>query len=101
VPLSVTKKVAPMDVLILGGTGFLGRHLVEVAVGNGHRVTLFNRGIKAPGLFPELETIEGDREVDLTALSGRGSPSGSCPSRSGTYSSGTAPGRWERSRPLA
>jgi 2'-hydroxyisoflavone reductase len=60
-----------MDVLILGGTGFLGRHLVEATLGSDHRVTLFNRGIKAPGLFPEVETIEGDREVDLSALSGR------------------------------
>jgi 2'-hydroxyisoflavone reductase len=60
-----------MDVLILGGTGFLGRHLVEAALGSGHRVTLFNRGIKAPDLFPQVETIEGDREVDLSALSGR------------------------------
>jgi hypothetical protein len=54
-----------MDVLILGGTGFLGRRLDEAALGNGHRVTLFNRGIKAPDLFPEVETIEGDREVDV------------------------------------
>jgi 2'-hydroxyisoflavone reductase len=53
-----------MDVLILGGTGFLGRRLDEAALGNGHRVTLLNRGIKAPDLFPEVETIEGDREVD-------------------------------------
>jgi 2'-hydroxyisoflavone reductase len=60
-----------MDVLILGGTGFLGRHLVEAALGRGHRVTLFNRGIKAPDLFPEVETIEGDREADLSSLSGR------------------------------
>jgi 2'-hydroxyisoflavone reductase len=60
-----------MDVLILGGTGFLGRHLVEAALGNGHWVTLFNRGIKAPDLFPEVETIEGDRGVDLSALLGR------------------------------
>ena len=60
-----------MDILILGGTGFLGRHLVEAALGRGHRVTLFNRGIKAPDLFPEVETIEGDREADLSSLSGR------------------------------
>ena len=60
-----------MDVLTLGGTGFLGRHLVEAALGRGHRVTLFNRGIKAPELFPEVETIEGDREADLSSLSGR------------------------------
>jgi 2'-hydroxyisoflavone reductase len=60
-----------MDVLILGGTGFLGRHLVEAALGDGHRVTLFNRGLSGPGLFPEVEKLEGDREGDLSALRGR------------------------------
>ena len=60
-----------MDVLILGGTGFLGRHLVEAALGDGHRVTLFNRGLSGPGLFPGLEKIEGDREGDLSPLFGR------------------------------
>jgi 2'-hydroxyisoflavone reductase len=60
-----------MDVLILGGTGFLGRHLVEAALGGGHRVTLFNRGLSEPGLFSEVERIEGDREGDLAPLLGR------------------------------
>ena len=60
-----------MDVLIIGGTGFLGRHLVGAALGKGHRVTLFNRGLREPGLFPDVETIEGDREADLPALRGR------------------------------
>src|SRR5215210_3833443 len=60
-----------MDVLILGGTGFLGRHLVEAALGDGHRVTLFNRGLSGPGLFPGLEKIEGDRGRDLSPLFGR------------------------------
>ena len=60
-----------MDVLILGGTGFLGRHLVEAALGDGHRVTLFNRGLHEPGLFPEVEMIRGDREADLSILLGR------------------------------
>ena len=60
-----------MNLLILGGTGFLGRHLVEAALGDGHRVTLFNRGLREPGLFPEVETIKGDREADLSALLGR------------------------------
>ncbi len=60
-----------MDLLILGGTGFLGRHLVEAALGDGHRVTLFNRGLSGPDLFPEVETVRGDREVDLSALRGR------------------------------
>ena len=60
-----------MDVLILGGTGFLGRHLVEAALGDGHRATLFNRGLSGPWLFPEVEKIEGNREGDLSALRGR------------------------------
>jgi 2'-hydroxyisoflavone reductase len=60
-----------MDLLILGGTGFLGRYLVEAALGVGHRPTLFNRGLSEPGLFPEVEKLEGDRNGDLSALRGR------------------------------
>ncbi|HEY6711943.1 MAG TPA: NAD-dependent epimerase/dehydratase family protein [Rubrobacter sp.] len=60
-----------MDLLILGGTGFLGRHLVEAALGDGHRPTLFNRGLHEPGLFPEVEKIEGERDGDLSALRGQ------------------------------
>jgi 2'-hydroxyisoflavone reductase len=60
-----------MDLLIIGGTGFLGRHLVEAALGEGHRATLFNRGLSGPWLFPEVEKIEGDREGDLSPLLGR------------------------------
>jgi 2'-hydroxyisoflavone reductase len=52
---------AAMRVLILGGTGFLGRHLAAAALERGHRVTLFNRGRTAPGLFPGAEEIHGDR----------------------------------------
>lgn len=61
----------PLDILILGGTGFTGPHQVETALGRGHRVTLFNRGKSAPGLFPTIETLTGDRDGDLSALSGR------------------------------
>lgn len=60
-----------MDLLILGGTRFVGRHLVTVALERGHRVTLFNRGQSAPDLFPEVETLKGDRDGDLSALRGR------------------------------
>jgi 2'-hydroxyisoflavone reductase len=59
-----------MKVLIIGGTRFVGRHLVEAALARGHRVTLFNRGQTNPGVFPELETILGDRETDLEKLAG-------------------------------
>jgi len=60
-----------MKILILGGTRFLGRHLADSALARGHVVTLFNRGKTNPGLFPELETILGDREHDLAKLTGR------------------------------
>lgn len=60
-----------MDILIIGGTIFLGRALVEAAVAQGHRVTLFNRGRSNPAAFPEIETIIGDRETDLDQLKGR------------------------------
>ena len=60
-----------MDLLILGGTVFLGRALVEAALQRGHRVTLFNRGQSNPGLFPDVEQIHGDRKFDLTPLDGR------------------------------
>jgi 2'-hydroxyisoflavone reductase len=60
-----------MKILIMGGTHFLGRHLVDSALGNGHELTLFNRGQTNPGLFPDLETIHGDREKDLDRLAGR------------------------------
>lgn len=59
-----------MDILILGGTVFLGRQLVETATAKGHRVTLFNRGSRAD-LFPQVESLRGDRRVDLSALRGR------------------------------
>ncbi len=60
-----------MRLLILGGTLYLGRHVVESALAHGHQVTLFNRGRTGPELFPGVECLRGDRDGDLTALSGR------------------------------
>ena len=60
-----------MRMLVLGGTKFLGRHVVEDALARGHEVTLFNRGRTMPELFPEAEKLRGDRESDLSALDGR------------------------------
>jgi 2'-hydroxyisoflavone reductase len=60
-----------MNILIIGGTKFLGRHLVESALARGHELTLFNRGKTNPNLFPQVETIIGDREHDIGKLSGR------------------------------
>ena len=60
-----------MKLLVLGGTLFLGRHLVEASLARGHDVTLFNRGQTNPELFPEVEKLRGDRESDLSALEER------------------------------
>src|SRR5437762_2199684 len=60
-----------MQILILGGTQFVGRHTVDSALERGHEVTLFNRGQTSPDLFPELEKLRGDRDGDLAALGGR------------------------------
>ncbi|HEU5065662.1 MAG TPA: SDR family oxidoreductase [Gaiellaceae bacterium] len=59
-----------MKLLVLGGTKFLGRAVVEAALEKGHDVTLFNRGRTNPDLFPEVEKLRGDRDGDLTPLSG-------------------------------
>jgi 2'-hydroxyisoflavone reductase len=59
-----------MRLLVLGGTRFVGRHLVQEALGRGHEVTLFNRGSR-PELFPEVEQLVGDRDGDVTVLVGR------------------------------
>jgi len=61
-----------MKILIIGGTRFLGRHLVNSARARGHEITLFNRGMTNPDLFGNyVEKIEGDREKDLDQLSGQ------------------------------
>jgi 2'-hydroxyisoflavone reductase len=56
---------------VLGGTGFAGPPIVRTAVERGHTVTLFNRGKTNPGLFPDVETILGDRITQLDLLRGR------------------------------
>ena len=60
-----------MHVLILGGTRFVGRAVVDAALEHGDTVSLFNRGRTNPGLYPQVETIIGDRTGDLSALAGR------------------------------
>jgi len=57
-----------MDVLILGGTRFLGRHITAAALERGHRPTLFHRGRTGADLFPGVPRILGDRDGGLDAL---------------------------------
>ncbi|HEX3050097.1 MAG TPA: SDR family oxidoreductase [Aggregatilineaceae bacterium] len=60
-----------MQLLILGGTRFLGYHLTERALARGHEVTLFNRGQTNPGIFPQVEQLHGNRDGQLEILRGR------------------------------
>jgi 2'-hydroxyisoflavone reductase len=68
---NVSKSKKPMKVLLLGGTGFIGPHIVAHSIARGHTVTLFNRGKTHPELFPDLEKLRGDRNGQLDALKGR------------------------------
>jgi 2'-hydroxyisoflavone reductase len=65
------KSVKPLRVLIFGGTGFIGPHFVEVLRAHGHKLTLFNRGKRNPKLFPDVETLLGDRNGQVDAIKGR------------------------------
>lgn len=60
-----------MKLLIIGGTRFLGRAIVDEGRALGHTLTLFNRGHSNPKLFPDVEQIHGDRNGSLDVLRGR------------------------------
>jgi 2'-hydroxyisoflavone reductase len=57
--------------LVLGGTVFLGRHVVEAAQAAGCEVTLLNRGTRTLQFAQPVEQLRGDRDGDLSALEGR------------------------------
>lgn len=68
----MTERTQNPRLLILGGTRFLGPHMVDEARRRGWRVTLFNRGKSNPDLFDDVEQLQGDRaKSDLSALEGR------------------------------
>ena len=54
-----------LKILVIGGTSFVGRHIVEQSLLNGHEVVLFNRGKTNPDLFPECRRIVGDRRTNM------------------------------------
>jgi 2'-hydroxyisoflavone reductase len=60
-----------MQLLVIGGTHFVGRATVEDAVARGHDVTVFHRGPSEPEGFPDVEHLHGDRDGGLDALRGR------------------------------
>jgi 2'-hydroxyisoflavone reductase len=57
-----------VELLVVGGTRFLGRHLVQQALAAGHRVTLLHRGVSNAALFPQAEHRIADRNGDLGVL---------------------------------
>jgi 2'-hydroxyisoflavone reductase len=57
-----------MRLLVLGGTGFVGRHVVSSAVARGHDVQTFSRGTTEAELPPEVEQLYGDRDANLVML---------------------------------
>ena len=66
----VERAQRPINILILGGTGFFGPHQVQHARARGHKVTIANRGQTRPEIFEgmEIDHIEYDREQDPAAL---------------------------------
>lgn len=73
---AATRRPAPkaLDILILGGTGFIGPHQVNAALELGHSVTIFNRGRRAGMYGGRVEELIGNRDPDvddgLSALEG-------------------------------
>jgi 2'-hydroxyisoflavone reductase len=68
----VERAQQPLNLLILGGTGFTGPHQIEYAVARGHRVTVFNRGRRDVALPESVIQLQGDRNTgDLASLRGK------------------------------
>lgn len=57
-----------MNVLILGGTQFVGRHIVEALSSAGHAVSIFTRGKSPDELPPQVERLRGDRDIGPAGL---------------------------------
>jgi 2'-hydroxyisoflavone reductase len=69
---AMSAPVKPLNILILGGTGFTGPHQVAYALSRGHKVTVFNRGRQGNPWPGKVEELLGDRNTgDLKALEGR------------------------------
>jgi len=67
---AAARSAAPMRLLILGGTGFIGPHLVRHALSRGHAVTVFTRGRRDGDLPDGVTRLVGDRNGQLDALAG-------------------------------
>ena len=71
-PVDAGRAIKPLDILILGGTGFTGPEQVEYAIARGHKVTLLNRNKTRPDFFKgRVEQLVGDLNADVSALKGK------------------------------
>src|SRR5690349_20935131 len=62
----------PLNILILGGTGFTGPEQVDYALARGHKVTLINRNKTRPDMFKgKVDQLIGDLSGDMSALKGK------------------------------
>ncbi|MDT0558715.1 NAD-dependent epimerase/dehydratase family protein [Ichthyenterobacterium sp. W332] len=68
-------KSKKLNILILGGTSFLGPHQIAYALDRGHSVSIFTRGKTIPKVrtevFDKVEHLIGDRNDNLKALENR------------------------------
>src|SRR5436190_5979136 len=69
--MNETRAGSSLDLLVLGGTGFIGPHLVRHAVARGHHVTIFTRGRRQADLPNDVVRLTGDRNGHLEALVGK------------------------------
>lgn len=73
--ISLDESENKLNILILGGTSFLGPHQIAYALQRGHKVSIFTRGKTIPkihqDLFSKVEKLVGDREDNLEALKNR------------------------------
>ena len=70
-PKPIERARKPLNILILGGTGFTGPEQVEYAIARGHKVTLINRNKTRPDFFKgRVEQLIGDMNGDMSALKG-------------------------------
>jgi 2'-hydroxyisoflavone reductase len=70
-PLPPSHPTSQLRILVLGGTGYIGPHLVRHAVSRGHNVTTFTRGRRTPELPAGVTQLLGDRNGQLDALRGK------------------------------
>ncbi|RIK12139.1 MAG: oxidoreductase, partial [Acidobacteria bacterium] len=60
-----------MELLLLGGTAFLGREVARAALARGHAVTCLARGTAPAPEGVDLVAADRDRDDALAAVSGR------------------------------